>query len=409
MNPSPWKTRFVETTMIGCFALLIISPRSGASAIAIALALAGLALAVRFRVRDPADKLWLLILSIPFCSYALNMLLTGWDAGELDRPAHLIYAFLVYLLLRHYRFSAQALGLAAAVGAFAAGCVTAYDIFVKDLPRATGQWNSVPFGNFSLLLSAIAGVALCSLQYRNKSLHAIMWLGILGGVSASIGSGTRGGWIAAPFLVYIATFSSTCIKRHNRATAVLAAAMVIVTAVLFSPIARDRIALAYDEATSYLSNPDDLNQANSSVGVRLAMWRWGIDSFIENPVLGIGQANFESLRKAAIAHNELPEAVETFASLHNQVISDLATCGLLGLIALVSFWVLSWRYYWTRLTASDPDLRSCATSGLLTVGGTALFSMTDSLFGTGPGTLAFAMLHAACSGSMRSCESSRDH
>lgn len=392
--------------MIVCFTLLVISPRGGAPVVAIALALAGLVSAIRFHAWDSADRRWLLILSIPFCSYASNMLLTGWDAGELDRPAHLIYAFFVYLLLRHYRFSAQALGLAAAISAFAAGCVAASDVFMKDLPRAAGQWNEVPFGNFSLLLSAIAGVALCSLQYQGKASRAMMWLGILGGVGASIASGTRGGWVAAPFLVYIATFASTRIKHHHRAVVVLVAVIAIITAALVSPTARDRIVLAYDETASYSNNPDNSNQANSSVGIRLAMWRWGIHVFLGNPVLGIGQANFERLRKAAIARKELPEAVEKFASLHNQIISDLATCGLLGLIALASFWVLSWRYYWTRLVSTNPDLRSCTTAGLLTVGGTALFSMTDSLFGTGPGTLAFAMLHAACSGSMRSYEPS---
>src|SRR5690606_23861071 len=99
-----------------------------------------------------------------------------------------------------------------------------------------------------------------------------------------------------------------------------------------------------------------------------------------------------------------------FANLHNEVITRLALGGLPAAAAVFLFWFMAWRFFVTKMDRQNAgEQYYYALCGLLTIVGTGLFSMTESLFGTSAGTKAIMLLLAIPAGAVRYAWASQHH
>ncbi len=92
-------------------------------------------------------------------------------------------------------------------GGVAVGAIALYERAWLGLARASNGMNAIPFGDISLLLGALSLIALIE-RGQSRERYAAWWacglaLAALGGFSASLLSGTRGGWIALPVLAWL--------------------------------------------------------------------------------------------------------------------------------------------------------------------------------------------------------------
>lgn len=393
--------------LAACLAVcLLMAFPAAAGAILVLLALAGIATAVRAGTLSTDERrfAWL-SLTIP-AAYLLNMALTGWAMNLLDRPMHLAYGVLLALLLSRRGLGLRSFAIATMVAATVAGAIALFEGLLAGQARVFGlggRWNAVPYGNFSLLMGCAAlagGLAL------NRITGARGWLaaGVLAfaaGSYASMMSGSRGGWLALPVLLIVATHASRTIRPRHRLA--LAGLLLIAAAAAFSlsDAVRGRIAEGVANVGAFIQQPHARASMDNASGIRLAMWRWGVRRFEEHPLTGIGYANFADYRTRAIEGGELPPHFGELANLHNEVISSLAFGGLPSGVALLAFWVLATRFFGRHLRhASDPEIRFFACVGLLTVVGTGLFSMTEGLFGTRAGTYGLALMLALPAGAL---------
>lgn len=390
------RQRLMDLAVVTALAVLMIAPRTSGW-IAAALAFVGLGLLARDRRLDSVDRQFALLTALLPLAYVVNMAVTGWDSGELERPSRLLLALLCYLALVRVGFSGRSLFWGCVACSLAAAAIAHHQIFEQGLIRAQGSWNSVPFGNFSLLtgLIALAG-AVCRAQGRrgHRLVTGIGLVAAAAGLYASALSGTRGGWLAllvlVPFMLWL---GGSALQRRTRLG--LLVAMIAAVAVGFSTssMMQQRVASAVEHAQAYLQGSEGAR--STSTGIRLAMWEWGLERFAENPVFGIGVANYEKYRAAAVASGEMPPAFAGLANLHNELISSLAFGGIVGGVSLIMFWFIGWQFFHTRLRQADqPDRRFAPLAGLLVMVGTALFSMTEGLLGTSPGSTALALLLA---------------
>ena len=400
--------------LIACLAvaLMMLSP-AGAGALLVVLALWGIVAILQGApvTADEREWAWLSLL-IP-AAYILNMALAGWSMHLLDRPMHLAYGVLLALLLSRAGLSMRAFALAAAFAALAAGAIALYEGLLMGQPRVFGlggRWNAVPFGNFSLLVGsvALAGALAC----RHASRHPARWLAVgmlafAAGTYASMMSGSRGGWLALPVLVVIASYASRSIRRRHRVMIIGGLLLAALAAFSASDSVRQRVASAVGNVAAFVHAPGELDNMDNASGIRLAMWRWGIRHFAERPWRGIGYANFPAYRADAVARGEMPAHFDDLANLHNEIVSSLAFGGLPSALAVLAFWLLGLRFFLQRLRASEAAApRFFATAGLLALAGTALFSMTEGLFGTRPGTYGLTLMLALPAGAL--CHLARD-
>ncbi|RIK93022.1 MAG: hypothetical protein DCC72_08900 [Burkholderiales bacterium] len=363
---------------------------------------------------DPLDRLYLVACAAIPAAYLLNMALAGWAPSWLHRPAHLLVTGgLVFLWIGRTGLSERALLRAVALASFTVLGIALFDVLVHGSVRVFGwrhQWNAVPFGNFSLLLGFIAFAGCIGPMLggsRDKARVALGLAATAAGILASILTGTRGGWLAIPVLLGVVfwaalrTHRSRVLASRHFLAALGAILAFVVAGMLLSENAQHRIDIAVEQVEAFLDGAGGRNSFDSSTELRLEMWKWGLEQAAERPLTGVGLANYDEARQRAVESGRMPASFAGLANLHNELISSLALGGVPTALAVVAFWMLMVSFFGRRV--DEKEVFFFATSGLLVVVGTCIFSMTEGLFGTSAGTKALALLLAIPAGALRYC------
>lgn len=136
----------------------------------------------------------------------------NWPVGEGNQgvllPLWPLLAAALLVWLRRFPPPVQTLWWATGCGALGAGSIALYERLLLSQARASNAMNAIPFGDLSLLLGAISlmGALWClgHDQTRRRVLLTLNLLGAAAGLTGSLLSGTRGGWIALPLLLLLA-------------------------------------------------------------------------------------------------------------------------------------------------------------------------------------------------------------
>ena len=364
------------------------------------LGLTGLILLVQRREFDRTDLEFFIVAAMLPAAVLLNMVIHGFAGSILGRPARLLTGFLAFYAIRRAGPRPVLFFDGCATGAVAGGLIAIYQVGFLGAERANAEWNAVPFGNYSLLLGVMVLCALIA-----GCVHGplrLTWYGaaLVLSCTALLLSKTRGSWVAVPVLLFVLSYARAGVKRRYRL-----GATVVLLAVAFALVSaasglQQRLHTVGAEINAYVSAPHSAQVNQTSIGLRLAMWRWGIERFAERPLVGIGLINYDDYRRASVLKGELPEPFLGMGNVHNQLIHFLAVGGLLMASALIAFWVLAVRFFVVRLRAAGANIaaRAAAVAGLCVVVGTGLFSMSSGLLGTSPDSWAFATLLCVTAG-----------
>lgn len=376
-----------------------------AKACAILLALLGvLAVCVPGRRIDALDCRFMLAAAILPAAYVLNMALLGWNFRLLDRPAHLLAGVAVYLLFRRFgvaRVSVlRGLAIAGLGGMLVALAALAWGggegLLALNSGRPMGPFSSPgPFGNYSAVvaMAALAG----GLAASNGRLHGgpplMVPLAIIGGTAAAILSETRSAWTALPLMALLA-LQMPGRRRLPRRPLALAGVLLLLVVVLIGQRIWGRVEEGVVEVLAYLADPAARSARETSLGLRLLSWQWGWEQFLAHPLLGLGMANFRAAVAAGVAAGVLPPILMNFGGLHNLFIDHLTTTGLVGLLAMLAFWIGMLGFFASQRRVADPDKRLFATWGLMLLLGEFVFSNVGSMFASSLGALAFTVMLA---------------
>jgi len=408
---APVERRLVEAFVTVVLPLHMLLP-TVAGWLMVLAALRGLVTIVRRPAFDVLDRLYLVACALIPGAYLLNMALTGWAPSWLHRPAHLlITGGLVFLWIGRVGLRERAFFRAVVLASFTVLGIALFDVLVNGSVRVFGwrqQWNAVPFGNFSLLLGFLSFAGCIGTMFdgmRDRWRVAIGLAATAAGIYASILAGTRGGWLAIPILIGVTlwaalrTYRGRVLASRHFLTALVAMPVFAVAALWLSDTAQQRIDIAVEDIEAVVQGAPARAAADSSVGLRLEMWMWGLEKAAERPLTGVGLAHFSEARRQAVQSGRMPPTFGRLANLHNELISSLAIGGVPTALAVVAFWILMGSWFVRRIGQRDSFF--FATSGLLVIVGTGVFSMTEGLFGTSPGTKALAILLAIPAAALR--------
>ncbi len=317
-------------------------------------------------------------------AFAFNLLMalvsllgTGFEWRFMENPIKMMLAPLAIGLILLMRPRAHVLWLGLCVGTVGATGFAVYQRFVLLMPRAEGFSMPITFGDLAMAmgLMSLAGIRQDSSPGARTRWAGLPYLAFAAGVSASILSGSRGGWLAL-LLSFLPMYSYGRHALGRRTVVILVASVGLMGAASLLPQTgvRERVMDVQREITLYNNgNPD------TSVGARLEMWKGAWTLFIEHPFTGVGRANYNAGLNDLIGRGVINPAMRDYRHAHNEFLNALATQGLLGALALFALYAAPLGFFTRQLKVAGPH-RSYALAGVLLVLSYIDFGLTQVMF-----------------------------
>ena len=280
----------------------------------------------------------------------------------------LLGVVIVALAIRRLQPSASALYVGCAIAATCAGLVALDQCFIDGLPRAEGL--DPPFGEpltniFAGLAVVLGFVAVSAGRPARRSLAALAWIALAGGLVAAFLAGSRGAWVAAAVL-------AVWIFGRKRPWMGAALAVAFVVASFGVDMLAARWSAGYSDLVLYNNG-----NADTSLGSRIQLWHAALAAFASHPLVGIGPEGLRDFFLAREAQGQLSRYAVQFGHAHNEWLQALATGGLVqGLAMAAAFW-FPWRRFRAATSRRDSP---AARAGEAVVLGFFVLGLSDTFF-----------------------------
>lgn len=368
-----------------------------------------------FRSLDKDDIRLCLVLLLFGGLWLLDVARTGhWPVGQGNQGAGLpfwpLFAAALLVSLRLHPITPRVLWAAVSVGALGAGSIALYERLILGHARAANGMNAIPFGNLSLLLGALSLMgALWCLRGPSVQQRVLLVVTLSGGLAGMVGSllsGTRGGWLAAPLLLWVVYRAARGVLPLKLLNRLAAGVLIVVTVIVVMPQSgvRERVALAVSNVNDYWTQ----DVRGTSVGLRLEMWRAGGHLFIERPWVGWGEGALEAARDSQVREGAFHSGISRYDQLHSDVIDTAARRGSLGLVTLlllygVPIWLFCKR---TRVPGAGAEIRLVAAAGMMVSVAFIDFGLTQSMLRDARGLSGYLGLLIICWAVLKQCQPS---
>jgi O-antigen ligase len=231
--------------------------------------------------------------------------------------------------------------------------------------RAFGGGGYDPNDASMFIASAIPLVLYFAVRARSLWEKAFFGFGILACGSAVVLSGSRGGFLALAAVMGFGLFALRGVKSWVR---------VAVVGALVGVIAYSATGDYWDRMRS-ITDPDDYNR--HEMAGRQQVWTRGMEYMAQNPLLGVGIANFpaaEGRHPAIVSMIEQGRGLK-WSAAHSIWVEAGAELGVPGLVALVLMFLIAFRLLWATDRRAggggirgDPDLALLGEIGRPLVG-----------------------------------------
>jgi O-antigen ligase len=332
----------------------------------------------RFYAAHLAPLAWILAAFGGYFLVSLGRMLATQQGGQmLDGPSRLLLALSCIGFVAVLRPSIRYFWLGLCCAAIATGLHALLQRLVLGMDRAVGfTHHAITYGDIALALGVMALGAVS--EFRASRLAWLPPLALLSGLTGSVLSESRGGWLA---LVLVAAV----LLRYGRAVhgrrifyglALMLLLVLLAYAVPATGVAQ-RVALAGSDVQNYVHHAD----ATTSVGIRLELWKASWLMFTEHPLLGVGRDDFHPALQALAQQGLVQQSPAlAFSSSHNDVLNALATGGLLDGAFLLLMYGAPLAFFVAVLRQPAHPQRSAALAGLILVACFIAFGLTDVMF-----------------------------
>lgn len=370
-------------------ALALTSPVGGPAVVYLAGGLALIALAVNaVKHYEPMDfrALWpmALALLLPLACLVSTFLIRGvWSNSELEKLLRFALAIpVLWLLLRAPQQRLKLLQWSILLGAFAGSVlliVTVHTLDRNAMIDVGGRYNAVAFANMTLLFGAMT---LLSLGWGPSTRWARAETGVklvvvALTVVATWVSETRSSWMLLPILALVFLLGLRNWKRRHKVYCALAVCVALAASAAAIWTFSSRMQEISHDVQGFATSAN----RDTSFGIRLQLWHASFLMFQKSPIVGIGPSKFrEELLQLQSQGVVTEEVVEGFGEPHNDLLAALSGYGLLGLISILTLYLLPAAIFFRRLASDDRVIRVGAQLGLLFCLGFCAFSLTEMMF-----------------------------
>lgn len=333
-------------------------------------------------LRHADAQLLLLALASPMLAILLSQSYhTEYYARPYDGVSRLLLAMPILLLLSkvsvtnltivQYAFPLGAIGALIAIKLYT----------VNELQpgfAATSFLNHIHLGDLALMLGILSVLSINWIRKDPYWVIALKMAGLAAGLYVSFKSSARGGWIALPIFMFIwFYFHSNTRPWRKVGIALMAALTLCVVSYFLNQAIRARIDLIYTDLLAFQNGNLD-----TSIGIRLQLWKAALHMFWENPLFGVGADGFKDAMQGLVASGNITAAAGEFggAEVHSEMLASMVRFGVFGLISSLLIHVVPFVLF-LRL-ASDGQYRNrcAAIMGMCLVAGFFVFGLTVEIF-----------------------------
>ncbi len=304
---------------------------------------------IRFKSLIPKDfdqnqKKYVILIITSLAAGFFAIFITQGLRGELllkafDAPLRMLLCIPIFLYLCH-----KPLNIVRAAPYVLSLSFIATFIYLLQHPEVPAFWGGRfatkpvdpnAFGVYSTLILSLLLFSLSLNNPLNQKLRlCIATLGLALGTYLVIGSGTRGAWLAIPFLLI--AWGVINVKNNLKLTLLLSGLLLVTTFIGYSTFHnfQARIDSGFHEIHSWLFT----TAKDTSAGIRLSMWQVTWELFQKNPFLGYGDSGYQHLlNDQNLIGNYSPIVLETIAKAgpHNEYIANALRSGVFGGLAIV--------------------------------------------------------------------------
>lgn len=201
-----------------------------------------------------------------------------------------------------------------------------YQTLVLNLDR---MWtiNPIPYATFSASLSIIAFYYL--LQSKTIK-HCLLWLStFIAAVTPLLYSQSRGLWLALAAIMLVVIIKSLISYKKS----VYLLLPFILASVSAYYLSHDKITERIDRTKIEI---EEIMQGNldTSIGLRLQMWKAAIILSKESVLIGLGDQHSD-YKQQLVEQKIISQPVVKFTHYHNQFLNELVKYGIIGLSLLL--------------------------------------------------------------------------
>ena len=303
---------------------------------------------------------------------------------QLERYLRLIMLIPIYLMLvkKDINLSRPLL-----FGCILASLVMAIQAFIQveilNFGTAKGAYNKIVFGDIAIIVTGVCLAGLFTLG-REKKFQAILILGVLLSLYASLLSYARSSWLAvlAMLILFIILYKNQLTQKLGKKIGLGFAIILLIVSVWPPQQLSEGIQSGINDLKLYKTN----STIKSSFGDRLKMWDAAWLLFLENPVTGIGVGDYRLEHKRLIDEGKVAKTHD-FGHAHNHYINVLAENGIIGLIALVTcIFFLPARIFYLRWNniASTQEEKFWSLTGLVVLTCFFIYGLSEVWLGRNP-------------------------
>ena len=291
--------------------------------------------------------------SIALSSYFILTLISfsiyGGSGSQLDMPSRTVLASLVLCLLTVYKPTVKPILISILIGGIISGLIAIYHSYYIGGRAFDKNMSYMPIqiGGIIATLSLFSTV-ICFyfLERKNVIIYRLAYLASILGFSALLLTGARGAWVLTP-LILIAIlwiYRSLITKQHVIA---LVSGAIIIGAIGAGQVT-DRLTVMQEELKHYQED-----NAVTSSGARLEMWKSAIYSVLEKPTFGQGFDGVAIAKERQVKAGLVDPVVLRFSRAHNQFFEDLQTKGFIGLGVLLLMFLYPLFYFLNALAKAE--------------------------------------------------------
>lgn len=381
---------FLATSLVVLVPALALTSPVGGPAIAYLTGLIALTALVANAIKryEPMDfrALWpmALALLLPLLCMFITAAVRGvWSDSELEKLLRFALALpVLWLLLRAPQDWLKQIQWSILTGALAGSAMLIVTMKLwgrEAVAEIGGRYNAVAFANMTLLFGMMS---LLSIRWGPSKPwpHFATGLKVLAfalSVWATWLSQTRSSWMLLPILALVFLLGLRGWSRRHKAYCALAVSVALVVSAAGLWHFSSRMQAVKTDLQDFATSTD----RDSSLGIRLQLWRASIEMFKKSPVVGVGPSNFrKELAELETRGVVSREVVEGFGEPHNDLLAALSGYGLLGLLSMLALYLVPAYIFLRRVANDDRVIRVGAQLGLLFCLGYCAFSLTEMMF-----------------------------
>lgn len=242
----------------------------------------------------------------------------------------------------------------------------------------TSFMNHIHLGDMSLLLGILSVLGINWFERDALLVKALKFAGLLAGMGVSVVSSARGGWIAIPAIVAVAIYAHNREKFFRRLALALGLIVVaIALAYLLVPPVHNRLWMIYSDLANFSAG-----NADTSIGIRLQLWRAAVHLFGEHPVLGVGADGFGRAMDGLAASGFLTPLAAIYgkAEVHSELLAQAVRFGVFGLAFILALYFVPFYLCARALRTADRARSVAATMGMSVTLAFFIFGLTVETF-----------------------------